>query len=187
MELIVKMDGKLAAAFAELNSKFKPDEHGVRNLKCLKALYGHIKAARLFYDELNHSLTEKMQFVQNKYDRCVYNKLTEDGMVTIKTHVNDLKVSSKTKKQIQHVIDRLREIYKEITVQEDDTHDYLGVIMEHDREVGSVKINMGSYIETTIEGFKEEEPHEKLKTVTTPATNNLLKTRDGEVEKLSKQ
>jgi hypothetical protein len=29
MELIVKMDGELAAAFAELNSKFKPDEHGV--------------------------------------------------------------------------------------------------------------------------------------------------------------
>ena len=48
--------------------------------------------------------------------------------------------------------------------------------MEHERESGSVKINMKSYIESIIERFKEEEPHEKLKSVTTPATNNLFKT-----------
>jgi hypothetical protein len=176
MELFVKMDSDLAKAFTELDNTFQPDEHGVLYLKCLKALYGHIEAARLFYDELNYSLTERMQFTQNKYDSCVYNKHTEDGLVTIKTHVDNLKVSSKTETQIQRIIEQLREIYKEITVQIDQTHDYLGMIMEHERESGSAKINMKRYIESIIERFKEEEPHEKLKSVTTPATNNLFKT-----------
>jgi hypothetical protein len=74
LELVVKMDGELAAAFAELNPEFQPDKKGVLYLRCLKALYGHIEAARLFYDELNNSLTTKMNFTQNKYDPCVYNK-----------------------------------------------------------------------------------------------------------------
>ncbi len=117
----------------------------------------------------------------------MYNKQTEDGIVTIKTQVDDLKVSSKTKRQIQHIINQLKEIYRELTVHEEDTHDYLGMIMEHDRDAGSVKINMRTYIENTIVGFHEEEPNEKLKDVTTLVTNNLFKTRDGEVEKLSKQ
>ena len=111
MELFVKMDSDLAKAFTELDNTFQPDEHGVLYLKCLKALYGHIEAARLFYDELNYSLTERMQFTQNKYDPCVYNKHTEDGLVTIKTHVDNLKVSSKTETQIQRIIEQLREIY----------------------------------------------------------------------------
>jgi hypothetical protein len=62
LELIVKMEGELAELFAELNPEFKLDEDGVLYLRCLMALYGHIEAARLFYDELDNSLTTKMNF-----------------------------------------------------------------------------------------------------------------------------
>lgn len=62
LELIVKMEGELVELFAELNPEFKLDENGVLYLRCLKALYGHIEAARLFYDELDNSLTSKMSF-----------------------------------------------------------------------------------------------------------------------------
>jgi len=179
LESIVKMDGELAEAFVELNPKFKLNEDGVLYLQCVKALYGHIEAARLFYDELDNSLTEKMDFVRNKKD-------TRDGKVTIRTHVDDLKVSSKSRKQIQIVIDKLREIYKEITVHEGDVHDYLGMVMEHDREKRSVKINMEKYIADTIQALKEDDPDVHLKVVTTPATNNLFKTRE-EAEKLSQK
>ena len=179
LESIVKMDGELAEAFMEFNPKFKLNEDGVLYLQCVKALYGHIEAARLFYDELDNSLTEKMDFVRNKKD-------TRDGKVTIRTHVDDLKVSSKSRKQIQIVIDKLREIYKEITVHEGDVHDYLGMVMEHDREKRSVKINMEKYIADTIQALKEDDPDVHLKVVTTPATNNLFKTRE-EAEKLSQK
>jgi hypothetical protein len=43
----------------------------------VKALYGHIEAARLFYNDLNESLTTKMGFKRNGYDPCVYNKKNE--------------------------------------------------------------------------------------------------------------
>jgi len=65
-------------------------------------------------------------------------------------------------------------------------YDYLGMVMEHNRESKTVKINMKKYIVETIETFQEEEPEERLKSVTTPATNNLFKTREN-VEKLSKR
>ena len=186
MELIVKMDGELAETFVKLNPIFTLDEHGMLYLQCDKALYGHIEAARLFYNELNDTLQNKMGFKQNQYDPCVYNKTVNDDRVTIKTHVDDLKISAVKKENVMEVVEQLQSIYREIKVHDGDVHDYLGMVMEHNRETKTVKINMKKYILEVMETFQEEEPEERLKSVTTPATNNLFKTR-GNVEKLSKR
>ncbi len=157
-------------------------------MKCLKALYGHMEASRLFYNDLDHSLTEKMNFVRNKYDTCVYNRRNENGEVTtIKAHVNDLKVPSKSKTNLDRVVKELEDIYEEIMVHEGNTHNYLGMIMTYDKEKKCVRINMEKSIEEIINVFKENEPDEKIKTVMTPATNNLFKARGGGVNKVSKQ
>jgi hypothetical protein len=187
LDLIVKMDGDLAKVFCELNPNLVRKGEETIYLRCLKALYGHIKAARLFYNELDYSLTKRMGFERKKYDPSVYNHKSEDGSVTtIKTHVNDLKVSSNSKGQLQKVVKELRDIYQEITVHEGDTHDYLGMVMIYDRERKAIKINMEKYIEGIINGFYEDEPNENMKPVTTPATNNFFKTRTN-VNKLSKR
>jgi hypothetical protein len=65
-------------------------------------------------------------------------------------------VSCKSKEQVQGVIDQLKEIYHDIMVHDGDTHDHLGLIMTHNREVGSVKINMEKNIEGTILSFTEK-------------------------------
>jgi hypothetical protein len=83
MELIVKMSGEFSQIMCEINPTLKPDANGIVYLKCIKALYGHIEAARLFYNDLNKNIQEKMNFQQNRYDPCVYNKRTQDGVVTI--------------------------------------------------------------------------------------------------------
>jgi len=127
-----------------------------------------------------------MNFKQNKYDPCVYNKETENGQVTIRTRVDDLKVSCKEMREILEVIKELRKIYDEITVYEGDEHDYLGMIMTHDKENNRVKINMEKYIEGIIDVILMDEPDEQLKTVATPATNNLFKIRNEDGMKLSK-
>jgi hypothetical protein len=98
MELIVKMDGELAETFVKLNLIFTLDEHGILYLQCDKALYGHIKAARLFYNKLDNTLQNEMGFKQNKYDPCVYNKVVNADRVTIKTHVDDLKIAAVEKR-----------------------------------------------------------------------------------------
>jgi hypothetical protein len=60
MELIVRMEGELAELMCELNPNFQMNEKGVLYLKCVKALYGHIEAARLFYNNLDETLTQKL-------------------------------------------------------------------------------------------------------------------------------
>jgi hypothetical protein len=183
LDLIVKMDGDLARIFCELNPK---QGEGTLYLRCLKALYGHIEAARLSYNELDCSLTKRMNFLQNKYDPCVYNRKNEDRAVTtIKTHVDDLKVSSKSSEQLQKVVKELKDLYQEITVHKGDTHDYLGMIMTYDKVRKCIKINMEKYIEGILSGFRDDDPDEKVKPVSTPATNNLFKTR--ETDKLLKR
>jgi len=106
LELIVKMEGDLAILMNQLCDDFKIDKYGMMYLKCVKALYGHVEAARLFYNDLHESLTTKMGFV--------YNKKTNEGMVMVRTHVDDLKISSKSESQLLKVIDGLKEIYQEI-------------------------------------------------------------------------
>jgi hypothetical protein len=114
LELIVKMEGKLAELMNEICQNFMIGEDGVMYLKCIKALYGHVEAARLCYDDLNKMLVDKMGFQRNQYEPCVYNKKTADGFVTAWTHVDEIKISSKSEEQLDIVIDDLKQYYKEI-------------------------------------------------------------------------
>ncbi len=53
LELIVKMEGDLAILMNQLCDDFKIDQYGMMYLKCVKGLYGHVEAARLFCNDLN--------------------------------------------------------------------------------------------------------------------------------------
>jgi len=151
LDLIVKMDGDLARAFCELNPNFVRKGEGTLYLRCLKALYGHIEAARLFYNELDYSLMKQLGFTRNKYDLCVYNQKGEDGSITtIKTHVDDLKVSLKSNEQLQRVVGELKDIYNEITVHEGSTHDFLGMIIVAKRARSDILLAV-SFLTTRVE------------------------------------
>jgi hypothetical protein len=76
--------------------------------------------------------------------------------VTIRTHVGVLKVLSVSEEQLNGVIDDLRMIHEEIMVHEEDSHDYLGMIMTHDIQNQTIKIDMKKYISGCIEEFINE-------------------------------
>ncbi len=107
------------------------------------------------------------------------------GIVTARTHVDDIKFSAVLEDELTKVIDDLKEHYKEITIHEEDSHDYLGMIMMHDIKDQKVTIDMRKYISDCIDEFQDQEPDEKIKTVNTPTTDNLFKTRSA--EKISKR
>ncbi len=174
MELIVKIGGELAQLMCELDPTLECDEQGHIYMRCVKALYGHIEATRLFYDDLNHSIIEKMQFKKNGCDPCVYNKRTKDGAITIRVHVDDLKISAKSVKQVEYMIEQLIDIYGEITVHRGMSHDYLGMLLTYHPEEQSVTVDMQSYVEGCIEEFVQEHPEVILKEVTTPAKNSVI-------------
>ena len=61
-------------------------------VELLKALYGTLRAARLFWETLSGKLQE-WGFTINPYDSCVTNKEVDGQQCTITWHVDDLKIS----------------------------------------------------------------------------------------------
>jgi hypothetical protein len=86
-EMLVKMDPKLYR-------KYIKDEHGkpVLYVELLKALYGTMRAALLFWKLLPSKLVSR-GFVINPYDWCVANKMIDGKQCTILWHADDLKIS----------------------------------------------------------------------------------------------
>ena len=60
-------------------------------IRLLKALYGTLKAALLFWENLSETLQE-WGFNINPYDWCVANKMINGKQCTIGWHVDDLKI-----------------------------------------------------------------------------------------------
>ena len=119
-----------------------------------------------------------MNFEQNCYNPCVYNRLDEGEKTTVRVHVDDLKISSVSKPRLLEVIRKLKEVYGEITEHLGVEHDYLGMVLSYHPEERQITLNMGKYIQAAIEEF-EEDTSLKIKMFLTPATNNLFHTRNG--------
>ena len=75
--------------------------------EAIKALYGTVDAAKLFYDNLCHVLINELGFTMNSYDGCVVNKIIDDKQCTKSFHVDDLKISHDDKKVVTYVIEEL--------------------------------------------------------------------------------
>jgi hypothetical protein len=58
----------------------------------IKALYGLLASAMIFYKKLVGHLIE-LGFEVNPYDPCVANKMVNGHQLTVSWHVDDLKVS----------------------------------------------------------------------------------------------
>jgi len=61
-------------------------------LRILKAIYGMIESALLWY-ELYHTNLKEMGFEVNPYDRCVANEIIEGKQFTMRWYVDNNKVS----------------------------------------------------------------------------------------------
>ena len=52
-------------------------------IELLKALYGTLKADRLFWEKLSHILINKWGFTANNYDGCVVNNIVQWSQLTV--------------------------------------------------------------------------------------------------------
>jgi len=140
----------------EINPDLKNDDQPIMYLRCKKALYGHIKAARLFYDDLNFTLKERLNFMQNRYDPFMYNRSDRGEKTTVRVHIDHLKISSVPKQRVLEVISQLKEVYGEITLYLGVEHDYLGMVLSYHREYRQISLNMGKYLHALIEEFERD-------------------------------
>ena len=94
----MRIDGAMAELLMEIDhDMYQPHmvmEKGkpVIYVELLKALYGTLRAAPLFWEALSGKLQE-WGFRLNAYDSCVANKYVDGQQCTITWHVDDLKIS----------------------------------------------------------------------------------------------
>jgi hypothetical protein len=122
-------------------------------LRLNKALYGTLKAARLFYEDLTKHL-RAYGFTANPYDPCVMNKKIRGSQCTIAWHVDDIKISHKKQSVLEEVLDYLQGIYGELSITRGTRHTFVGMDLEFGN--GKVEISMDSYLREAIEAFPEE-------------------------------
>jgi hypothetical protein len=127
--------------------------------------------------------------VINPYDPCVANKMIEGEHMTICFHVDEYKLSHRTTKVVDSMIDYLRQEYESIfedgygamTVSRGKIHKYLGMTLYYTIR-GQVKITMFNYIDEILTTFDKAEP-KGGGTKTSEAPDSLFKV-DGNCEKL---
>ena len=81
----------------------------------------------------------------NLYDPCVTKTVVGEEKMTVVFHVDDLKVSHKSDKDITKVIEYLDGIYPGIKAVLGDVHDYLGMRFDHSTK-GQVEIPMNPHM-----------------------------------------
>ena len=145
----------------------------VMYMELLKALYGTLRVACLFWQKLSKQLIDEWGFIPNKYDNCVVNKMVNGQQMTVVWHVNDLKVSHVDTTEVEKFVRQMEETFGNdtpLTVSCGQVHDYLGMTLDF-RTKGEVQINMEHYIDMIL----QDAPEGMKGTATTPAASHLFK------------
>jgi hypothetical protein len=111
-------------------------------VEVLKAIYGMLKAALLWYKTFTKNL-EDTGFIFNPYDPCMANKKVQGSQQTISFHMDDLKSSHKLKllnDQFEKWLNSKYSNHGKVTVTCGKVHDYLR--MELGYKQGELRINM---------------------------------------------
>lgn len=77
-------------------------------VELVKALYGTLRAALLFWKLLSSKLQE-WGFKINPYDRCVANKMINGKQCTVLWHVDDLKISHEDENVVSEIINLIND------------------------------------------------------------------------------
>jgi hypothetical protein len=172
--VLMKFSGPTVKVLCELNPKHKPFvvlENGqeVIYVRLIKALYGCVKSALLWY-ELFSTTLESMGFELNPYDRCIANCTIDGKQCTIGWYVDDTKISHEDPAVVTRVIDTLESHFGKMTVQRGDEHVFLGMQIKYDRVLKTANVSMREYLTEAI----SESGLAIVKAASTPASKDLF-------------
>jgi Reverse transcriptase (RNA-dependent DNA polymerase) len=139
-------------------------------LRLLKALYGCVQSALLWYNLFTGTL-QKLGYKLNPYDSCIANKMVNGKQSTIVWYVDDTKISHVDSAVVTSIIEAMEGYFGKMTVTRGKDHVFLGMHI-HLNDNKTVDIIMKSYIEQAIEDFGEA-----ITFASTPARKNLFDIR----------
>ena len=164
----MKLDAPVAEMLCSINPGYEVFRlsDGTMYVELLKPLYGLIEAALLWYNNITSTLKE-IGFVQNPYDKCVWNRMFGEDQQTVVIHVDDLKITCKNDDANKDVVRALKEKYQEVTVNEGDVHSYIGITFDYSTP-GKVLLTQEGYTSDLLQ-------HYQIKSsVKTPAGDDLF-------------
>ena len=176
----MRIDGAMAELLMEIDhDMYQPHlvmEKGkqVIYVELLKALYGTLRAARLFWETLSGKLQE-WGFTLNAYDSCVANKYVDGQQCTITWHVDDLKIAHVDEQVVRSIIQKIQDTFgqhSELSMHIGKRHNYLGMILDFTTP-GILKIDMSDYIQVIL----QDTPANLRGTSMVPAAKHFFTTR----------
>jgi len=183
--VVIKLQGPIVDILCEMKPeylKFVVLENGKKTLymQLMKALYGCIKSALLWYDLFTGELRE-MGFELNPYDKCVANKMINGKQCTIAWWVDDNCLTHLSDIVLDGIIKRIERKFGKMTVTRGDKHTFLGMDLKFPGD-GTLWINMKQHILGAIEAFNEP----LTRSAATPAVRGLFNV-DDESKELSEE
>ena len=166
LELLVEQAPELYGPYVVIE-----DGKRILYLQVLRALYGMLVSALLWYQQFRRDLESK-DFVFNPYDPCVANRWVGHQKHTVCFHVDDMKSSHPDPKVNDDFLVWLNKMYGEhgeVTATRGKVHDYLGMTFTY-QDDGKVVISMEDYMSQLVDDF----PLKIKKKAPTPAAKNLF-------------
>ena len=182
-----EMVDKLIEIDPELYSGYVTEENGekVMYVELLKALYGTLHAARLFWEKLQGKLMNEWGFVPNRYDSCVVNKMVNGKQLTVVWHVDDLKISHVDESALDEFVAMMEKefgTHAPLSVSRGPVQEYLGMTLDFS-EKGRVVIRMADYVKTML----NDAPPSMDGKAATPAATHLFKVNTEDPKVLDKE
>ena len=182
-----EMVNKLLEIDHELYSSYVTEEQGekVMYVELLKALYGTLRAAWLFWENLQAKLVKDWGFVPNRYDSCVVNKMVNGKQLTMAWHVDNRKVSHEEERVLDELIAMMEEEFGQeapLSVSCSPVQEYLGMTLDFSKR-GRVVVKMSNYVKSML----NDAPASMDGKAATPAGAHLFKINMEDLKLLSKE
>ena len=170
-----EMVDKLLEIDHDLYTGYVTVENGkkVMYVELLKALYGTLRAARLFWEKLQAKLVNEWGFTPNQYDSCVVNKMVGGRQLTVTWHVDDLKILHEEEDALDEFISMMEAEFGEdspLSVSRGPIQQYLGMTLDFSQK-GKVVVKMDDYVKTML----NDAPSSMDGKAATPAAAHLFK------------
>ena len=124
--------------------------NGTITVKLVKALYGTVEAAKLWYDLITKILCD-VGFAPNPYDKCVLNKpCTAGKALTVVLFVDDLLILGPYN-EIQWLKGYLESKFPEVSYHEGEVLDYIGMTLDFQKLPGKACITMKQITDDIID------------------------------------
>jgi hypothetical protein len=174
VEVNMVIEPKIAAILVQMEPTYKPflRHDGSVCVRLLKALYGTVEAARLWYDLINKILTDH-GFVNNPYDKCVLNKKLDNGdLLTVVLYVDDLLVTCSSAAEITKLKDFLMTKFPEVSFHSGTKIEYVGMTLDFESRPGVAVVTMKQMTDDII-NTSNVKPNARH---TSPASPSLFET-----------